>query len=347
MKKLLILICLFPFLVNAQETNKFKTGLKKNLKFATFYGAINGGNSLADDNTYYLNNDGTIGYGILSTPFDYSLTFGVRKLARLGYENRANVFYDGTEKSFADASTIGRVKGLEFLFEADYKRQQGRKFVDHQHFLRYVAKNWIVKMEYVQDGFADIKYYESSQRYRYNINSKLSFNVGIAQRFSEPYGFNPLETQSYPYTNIALDQGYNYNFDNDQWLNSSGEIVAENSEVWRAIVLPQILDEYVKNEKSLLPNQWNHSLIFGYDYYHYTKEFWIHSWASVIPLHLPSKAEYSYYELNEGQWVDYGAGLIFGYKFNKSLGVFLEGKHNKYWNRNWYNFSVGFNYVII
>ena len=261
MKKLLILICLFPFLVNAQETNKFKTSLKKNLKFATFYGAINGGNSLADDNTYYLNNDGTIGYGVLSTPFDYSLTFGVRKLARLGYENRANVFYDGTEKSFADASTIGRVKGLEFLFEADYKRQQGRKFVDHQHFLRYVAKNWIVKMEYVQDGFADIKYYESSQRYRYNINSKLSFNVGIAQRFSEPYGFNPLETQSYPYTNIALDQGYNYNFDHDQWLNSSGEIVAENSEVWRAIVLPQILDEYVKNEKSLLPNQWNHSLI--------------------------------------------------------------------------------------
>ena len=40
-------------------------------------------------------------------------------------------------------------------------------------------------------------------------------------------------------------------------------------------------------------------------------------------------------------------GLIFGYKINKSLGVFLEGKYHKYWNRNWHDFSVGFNYVII
>jgi len=39
--------------------------------------------------------------------------------------------------------------------------------------------------------------------------------------------------------------------------------------------------------------------------------------------------------------------LIFGYKATKSLGVFLEGKYKKYWNRQWHNFSVGINYIIL
>jgi hypothetical protein len=49
----------------------------------------------------------------------------LERLLDLGYENRANVFYDGTEKSYGDAANIGKVKGFEFLFEADYTRQQG------------------------------------------------------------------------------------------------------------------------------------------------------------------------------------------------------------------------------
>ena len=40
------------------------------------------------------------------------------------------------------------------------------------------------------------------------------------------------------------------------------------------------------------------------------------------------------------------AGLILGYKVNKSLGTFIEGKYNKYWNREWYDFKFGVNYVI-
>ncbi|BCV03842.1 MAG: hypothetical protein CM15mV74_300 [uncultured marine virus] len=56
--------------------------------------------------------------------FDYSLTLGIRKIARFKYENRANVFYNGEEHSYSDAATIGTVKGFEFLFESDYRRQQ-------------------------------------------------------------------------------------------------------------------------------------------------------------------------------------------------------------------------------
>ena len=59
-----------------------------------------------------------------------------------------------------------------------------------------------------------------------------------------------------------------------------------------------------------------------------------------------SNNEYSYHNYQGGQWVDYSGGLIFGHKFNKHLGVFAEGKYNKYWNRKWHNFSIGVNYVI-
>ena len=322
-------------------------GLKKAFKFATFYGAVNGGNSLVDNNIYSLNPDGTINYDIISTPFDYSFTVGLRKIARLGYENKANTFYNGTENSFSDAATIGKVKGLEFLFEADYKRQQGINYVDQNHFLRYVADKWIAKASYVQDGFADIKYFEASERYRYNINEKFSLNIGTSQRISTAYGYNPLETEDYPYTNIALNEGYQYDFESDEWLNPEGVLVAENSEVWRAVVLPEVLDDYVVDRRNELPLQWNYSLIAGFDYYYYTKTFWLHSWANIIPLHLNTKSEYSYYKFNDNkQWVDYGGGLILGYKLNKNLGFFLEGTYNKYWNRNWHNFSLGANYVI-
>ena len=49
-------------------------------------------------------------------------------------------------------------------------------------------------MEYLEDGFADIKYFESSQRYRLKIGelAKLSVNLGAVQRLAEPYGFDPL-----------------------------------------------------------------------------------------------------------------------------------------------------------
>ena len=53
--------------------------------------------------------------------------------------------------------------------------------------------HWIIKAEYVQDGFADLKYFEASQRYRYNIAKEFSLNVGLVQRFSEPMVLTPYQ----------------------------------------------------------------------------------------------------------------------------------------------------------
>ena len=327
--------------------------LKKTFKYATFYGAVNGGNSISDVDVYSVTNG--LETSIVETPYDYSISFGVRKIARFGYENRANTFYDGTENSWSDAATIGKIKGFEFLFEVDYKRQQGENYLDQNHFLRYVADRYIVKMEYLQNGFADIEYYEASQRFRHKIGNKFSLNIGAAQRISEPYGFDPLEkwkldNGNLHYTYLALEEGYMANFDGSggvDYLDAGENLVASNTEVWEAVVIPQILSDYVEKERNKLESQWVHSLVIGADFYHYTKTFWLHSWVNVLPYHYDDGGEFSYHKYNNNkQWLDYSGGMIFGYKINKHLGCFIEGRYNKYWNREWHDFKFGINYVI-
>ena len=343
MKRLITLILTLACFIPAQA--QF---LQRQFKFATFYTAVTGNNSLADVSLYSINPiTGALEEEIIETPFDYTLAFGVRKIQRLDYENRKTVFYNGTESSVSDAATVGNVDGLEYMFEFDYKRQQGNKFVDQQHFLRYLHDHWILKTEYVQDGFADLRYFEASQRYRYNINKKFSVNAGLVQRFSEPYGFDPLDGLTEPeFSLIALEQGYVADIVEGTW-SIGNTTIAENSDVWRLVVLPEILSEYSEQERAQLSNQWNHSLVLGYDYYHYTKTFWFHSWASVLPLHVSAKNEYSYSNFIDGNtWFDYTGGVILGWQVNKRLGLFTEGKYHKYWNRIWHDFSIGFNYVI-
>ena len=358
MKKLLIILCMLPALVFGQEVkdNKFdkiQKSLKKTFKFATFYGAVNGGNSVSDVDIFSVTNG--LETNTISTPFDYSLTAGVRKIARLGYENRANTFYNGTENSFSDAATIGRVSGFEFLFEADYRRQQGQNFLDQNHFLRYVGDKYIVKVEYLQDGFADIQYFEASQRFRQKVGNKLSFNIGAVQRLSEPYGYDPLEewmlsNGNLHYTQLAIQEGYSVQFDGEggeTYYDPSGNIVAENTQIWEGVVIPTVLSDYTEKKRNQLDQTFQYSVVVGFDFYHFTKEFWLHSWGNIMPYHYDDGGEFSYHEYNGGQWIDYSGGLIYGWRITKSLGTFIEGKYSKYWNRSWYDFKLGVNYIIL
>jgi len=355
MKKLLVLMLICSTLcASAQDTPDWKPKLKKVFKFATFYGAINGGTSLSDVDVYSVTNG--LQTTTVETPFDYSVTLGVRKIARFGYENRANTFYNGTENTFSDAATVGKVKGFEFLFEADYRRIQGENYLDQHHFLRYVSdKDFTIKIEYLEDGFADIKYFEASERYRYKYNNKLSFNVGAVQRLSEPYGYDPLEewklsNGNLHYTFLALEEGYTTTFDgqgNVEYFNPSGNSIATSTEVWEAVAIPEMLSNYTEKKRNQQNNTIQHSFVVGFDYYHYTKTFWLHSWGNLMPWHYDDGSEFSYHKYNDDkQWMDYSGGLIFGKKFNKHLGVFVEGTYNKYWNREWHDFSIGMNYVI-
>jgi hypothetical protein len=364
MKKLFLLfLTLITLNVSAQDTPDWKPKLKKVFKFATFYGAVNGGTSLSDVDIYSVT-DG-LQTTTVETPFDYSITLGIRKIARFGYENKANTFYNGTENTFSDAATVGKIRGLEYKFQFDIKRQEGDKYLDQHHFIRYAAhdncgkilcmKHFSIKGEYLEDGFADIKYFELSQRYRHEITRKLSVNIGAIQRIAEPYGYNPLEewqlsNGNLHYTFLALEEGYTTTFDgqgNVEYFDPSGNSVATSTEVWEAVAIPEMLANYTENKRDELDQTLQHSLVFGFDYYHYTKTFWLHSWGNLMPWHYDDDSEFSYHKYNNGeQWMDYSGGLIFGYKYNKHLGMFVEGTYNKYWNREWHSFSLGLNYVI-
>ena len=342
---------------------KIDIDLKEITKFSTIYGAVNGGNSLSDVDVYSVTNG--LQTQTIETPYDYSVILGVRKIARMGYEPK-EAFKNGQENSFSDASTVGKVKGFEYLFELSYVRQEGENYANQHHFLRYIDDSYILKVEYLEDGFADIKYFEASQRYRHKIEDlsflpealqkgKLSLNIGAAQRLSEPYGYNPLDewqlsNGNLHYTFLAIQEGYTMTFDGKggvEYFDPSGNSVATSTEIWEGVVIPQVLSDYTEKKRNELENTIQHSLVLGFDYYYYSKKLWLHSWGNLMPWHYDDEGEFSYHKFNNGeQWYDYSGGLIFGYKYSKSLGVFIEGKYNKYWNREWHDFSFGINYII-
>jgi len=360
MKKLvLILFTLISLQLSAQDIN-----LKDLFKFGTVYGAVNGGTSLSDEDVYSVTNG--LQTSVNETPYDYSILFGVRKIKKFGYEDKER-FKNGTENSFSDAATLGKWNNkIEFLFQGEYKRQQGETYLDQRHFIRYVGsdgctekfcmKHFIIKVEYLEDGFADIKYFEASERLTYKPTQveNLTFNFGAAQRLAEPYGYNPLEewllsNNNLHYTFLAIEEGYEVVFDgqgNVEYFDPSGNSVATSTEVWEAVAIPTALADYSEKKRNELKNTIQHSLVIGFDYYKYEKKSWLHAWGNIMPYHYDAGGEFSYHKYNEGQWIDYSAGLVYGHWFSKNLGVFIEGTYNKYWNREWHGFSAGINYRV-
>ena len=357
MKKLIILFAIISLQTNAQDLKDF-------FKFGTVYGAVNGGTSISDQDAYSVTSG--LQTSVVETLYDYSILFGVRKIKKFGYEDKER-FKNGTENSFTDAATIGRWNNkVEFLFQGEYKRQQGETYLDQHHFVRYVGsdgctesfcwKHYIVKVEYLEDGFADIKYFEASERLTYKSPKvkNLTFNIGAAHRLAEPYGYDPLSewllsNGNLHYTNLAIEQGYQVRFDGHggyEYIDPDGVTVATSTEVWEAVVVPEILANYTEKKRNELSSTIQHSIVVGADYYKYAKKSWLHAWGNVMPYHYDAGGEFSYHKFHGGQWIDYSGGIIFGHWFNKNLGVFVEGTYNKYWNREWHGFSAGINYRV-
>ena len=357
-KKLIVLLLFISNLAYAQVD--IQDILKKNLKFSTFYAAVNGGTSLSDVNVFSVDNG--LSTQTISTPYDYNFTIGLRKIARFGYENKAQTFYDGTESNYSDAATVGKVRGFEYLFEVDYKRQEGVDYMDQHHFIRYSSDDdcddplcvnyFAFKVEYLQDGFADVEYFEASERYRHKKSKNLSFNIGAAHRLAEPYGYDPLDewmlsNGNLHYTYLAIQEGYTIDVHNSEYKDPDGNVVATSPEVWEAVVIPEVISDYVDKKRNELEKVIQHSIVVGFDYYKYTKKTWLHAWGNLLPYHYDDGSEFSYHNFNEGeQWYDYSGGLIYGIKHSKNLGYFVEGKYNRYWNREWYDFKLGVNYTI-
>ena len=116
MKRFLFLITFLPILVNAQF---------KPFKYATIYTSAFASTPAPARTQYYINQMGEIKDITVENPFDYKVTYGIRKVARYDYENRRNRFYDGqTESTISLNATVGSIKGFEYLAQYDKGRQQ-------------------------------------------------------------------------------------------------------------------------------------------------------------------------------------------------------------------------------
>ena len=156
-----------------------------------------------------------------------------------------------------------------------------------------------------------------------------------------------LSNSNLHYTYLAIQEGYTIDVHNSEYRDPNGNIVANSSDVWKEVVIPQVLFDYTTKKINELSRIIQHSVVIGFDYYKYSKSTWLHAWGNIMPYHYNDGNEFSYHNyIDEEQWYDYYGVVIYGIKINKQLGYFAEAKYNKYWNREWYDFKFGINYII-
>lgn len=354
MRYLLLLL----FTLNAQADI-----FKDVFKYATFYGAYTQSNSIQGDKTFYVSQNSELFETTVRNPADEIKTFGFRKLAHFGYEDKDR-FYDGEEQNNSLNSNIGNVKGLEYLFEYQEGRQQGREFNNKQLFVRYLAKWWLVKAEYNKNELVDIDYKSADLRFRIPLGKKLSLSIGaIARSYNKAYGHNPIQKyleenawwnlsydyghtdQAYSWENLSTGEtGYNY-----FWYNAEGTLLSNSDLDYRNNIYGQLVNRYNSEQLALIGDFADLSSVIGLDFYHYRKNFWLHAYANALPHHklLKGDERYSYGNfIEKDNWLDYSFGGVFGVRLNKKLGLFAEITSQRYWDRELKTIKAGINFKI-
>ena len=314
--------------------------------------------------------------------FDYRYGFGIRKLARFDYEFKSSHYYDGTESNVGLAASNSPIKGLEYVFHTEKERSRDEVFKNHRYFLKHSGKYHMVKVESRKQGKINFNYKSAEVRAKLPIGKKFSLNAGVIYRTHErPYGYNPIEIwlnetdeNGWP-INYWYQLGYNYGF-TDQWVtididgeeiydyywyDPQGNVVAYTDLQFRDTVFENLINRYNNEQWDLLDPFGVLSPVVGFDFYHYKNNFWLHAYGSyLLPYHryLKGDEDFSYLNRNNWglgglrqdsdleQWEDYQAGVVFGWKLSKNIGVFVEGEYTKFWDSKIYNSSVGLNITL-
>jgi len=315
--------------------------------------------------------------------YDYRYGFGIRKLARFDYEVKGKQYYDGTESNVGLSATNSPVKGLEYVFHTEKERSRDEVFKNHRYFIKHSGKNHMVKLESRAQGKVDFKYKSAEVRAKLPIGKKFSVSAGAMYRTHErPYGYNPVEiwlnetNESGQIVNPWYTLGFMYGYDDiyytqqDQfgneisdwyWIDEEGTIVANTDLEFRDTVFAELMNRYNHEAWDELDAFGVLSPVIGFDYYHYKNNFWLHAYGSyLLPYHKYVKGDEDFSYLNRNnwglgglvqdseleQWEDYQAGIVFGWKLSKSIGLFVEGEYTKFWDSKIYNGSVGLNITL-
>ena len=316
-------------------------------------------------------------------PFDYRIGFGIRRMARFDYEIKQN-YIDGNENMVGLSAPTAAVKGFEYLIHFEKERERSEEFENSRYFIRHTGKYHIVKLEQRKQGNVDFEYQSAEVRFRLPLGKKLSISAGaIARSHQKAYGYNPIELwlnelddQGNP-VNYWYELGYEYgytdeftqytNIDNGSyfydwiWRNPEGNIVAYGDRDFRDRVYGSLMNRFNQERWSELDAFMEVAPIVGADFYHYRSKFWLHAYANwILPYHhyIKGNEDFSYLHRNSWgkgghnnkldgeQWDDYQAGLIFGWKIGKNLGLFFEGEYVKFWDSEIINSSIGINYKL-
>ena len=337
------------------------------LKYSTFYISADVNSPITEQSQYMMNRTtGQLTDITIVHPYNYKFNVGLRKIARFDYENKAKTFYDGSENSISSYAPIGSVKGFEYLGNLAVVRDRGNEFINHNYWLRYVSKRFIIKGEYNDNQDIQLKHFGGELRGRIKAG-KFNFTAGVKHRTHPVYGYNPFEEnfnlEQDPWWSVAYDLGYEdeywffdgeqndvddwYDYYNWRWYTPDGMLIAETDEEFMKYHFGKAIDQYNTNELESMGLQQELSAVFGMSYYTYTSKFWLHSWVDVLPYH-KGLSDYSYNTmlLDDKTDLDFDIGMIFGTKITKRLGVFIEGRYQRYWDIKNYELKTGINYSI-
>ena len=358
MKNILLLVMLFSLNANAQF-------FKKVFKYSTVYASYDQSNALQPVKSFYVTQGNELQETTPRVPNDATYTFGLRKLAFFDYEDKDR-FYDGTETNIGQKSNEGNTNGLEYLFELSKGEQQGISFKNSKVFLRYLAKNYIVKIEETKNELVDLDYKSADLRFRLPIGGKLSLSVGgIYRTYEKAYGVNPIQSylEENQWWNLSRDYyGHSdifYTWQNTStgesggdyfWYDQSGVLLSNSDLDYRNNIFGQLVNQYNEEQLSIISGGYqNVSAILGMDFYHYRNNFWFHGYGNILPFHKTisesGKDKYSYESfVGKSNWIDYSFGGQFGMKINNKLGLFTEVAVQKYWDRKLEVIKAGINF---
>ena len=316
-------------------------------------------------------------------PFDYRYGFGIRKLARFNYERKPKNYYDGTEDQLVFSAPTSAVTGLEYQFHFEKERWRGENFTNYNFFVKHTGKYHIVKVQAREVGKINLNYNSAEVRGRLPIGKKFSVSAGAILRGHErAYGYNPVEiwlneTDEFgnpinQWYQLGFEYGYddifytstdeNGNVTQDWcWVDADGNQAAHSDLDFRESVMPGLMNRFNGEAWDLLDPWMEVAPIVGVDFYHYKRNFWLHAYANyILPYHkyVAGEKEFSYLNRNNWgkgglildndleQWNDYSAGLSFGTKIGKNLGIFIEGEYSKMWDSKLYQTTFGLNYTF-
>ena len=325
------------------------------LKYSTLYSSVSLESPFTPKQKFAVNTqEGTFEETTEEVQGSYNLSLGIRKLARFKYQSKKGNFYDGSENELSDVATIGAVSGWEYLVKYSSIRSFGEEFVDTESWVRYLGDKFVIKGSYANFGREDLEFGQLDVRLRKSIGTSWNFTGGVNFRGHPAYGLFPFNDWLKNNDNHWWELAYLYGYHDESyevgtemsdynWYDEDDNLVASTDGEFYEYYYGDLIQEYNEDEVNKIGWQYEASAVVGVDIYKYTKNLWLHSWVSVMPF---SKGLTPHsFKYNKGD-IDHDIGLVTGWKFNRNLGIFGEGRHLSYWGIDSYELKAGLNFTF-